>query len=102
MSRSEGLIQIRLTELQIEMQRLTAQYQTYTASVLSIMIAIDVLLFAVAVVTEEIVWPVAAFGVTILCVLFVNLYFEHCFLSKVDDLRQQIRELKKQHNWQHF
>ncbi len=90
-------LRLELAELQLEMYKLKAQYQTYAYSLLSIMVVADVFLLIQGVSLNEPLWFITALCVTIAFILLVNIFLEYWFLNIMNDLKMQIRELRKKH-----
>lgn len=98
MSQLEGnRLKLKLVEIQLEMQKLNTQYQTYTYSLFSIMIVTDLLLFVIGVYTQEALWFIVALCVTISFVLVVNVYLERWFLICSEKLKMMLSELEKRY-----
>jgi len=89
-------LQIKLAELTLEMQRLTAKHRTNVSSILSLMIAAVVSSLTLALASEQIFWLGLGLGATFCCLLYVNLYLEPQFSGRIDELKQRIQELNKQ------
>lgn len=88
-------LKLEIAELQLEMQKLKAQYQTYACSLLSVMIVADVFLFALGISAKEIVWLIIALCVSITFILLINISLEHWFLENANRLMRQMRDLEK-------
>jgi len=90
-------LNLEIAELQFEMQKLKAQYQTYACSLLSIMIVADVFLFVLGISLKETFWFIIALCVSITFILLINISLERWFLDNVNRLKRQMQELKKQY-----
>lgn len=90
-------LNLEIAELQLEMQKLKAQYQTYACSLLSIMIVVDAFLFVLGISMAETFWFIIALCVSITFILLINISLEGWFLDNVNRLKTQIQELKKRY-----
>jgi ABC-type enterochelin transport system permease subunit len=94
----ERKLDIRLTELQMKMQRKTSEYSTFTSLVLSSMIVIAFTLYTWAITQNDAIYIYAGVVVAVLFgLLFLAL--SRYYSNQLDDLEEKIQNLKEQYEW---
>lgn len=89
-------LQIKLAELTLEMQRLTAKHRTDVSSILSLMITAVVSSLTLALASENIFWLGLGLSATLCCLLYINQHLEPQFTRRTDELKRRIQELNRQ------
>lgn len=91
-------LQIKLTELQMKVQRKTSEYSTSVTFALSSMVVMAFTLYTWAITQNDMSYLYAGVVVAF-CFSFLSLGLNRYYSKQLDKLEQEIQELRKQYVW---
>ena len=95
---AEGLLQIKLASLQIKMQHLASIFQTYVTMAYSVMIAIVLFLYGMAINLASSDFILAGIVVALVYAI-ASVVIIVWYSRKVNAIRNEIKKLEKQYEW---